>query len=47
MKQKFVNIKTISNGGGYQHLSNTCFFISISDVLKLYGINIYWYERES
>ena len=40
MKEKFIKIKTIHNSGGYENLINTCFFISISDVLKEYGINI-------
>ena len=40
MKEKFIKIKTINNGGCYENLRNTCFFISISDVLKEYGINI-------
>lgn len=40
MKEKFVKIKTINNSGSYQYLSNTCFFISISDVIRQYGVNI-------
>jgi hypothetical protein len=32
---KFIEIDTIKNNGMYKNISNTCFFISISDILKI------------
>lgn len=40
MNEKFIKISTLHNDGRYKKYYNICFFISISDILKLYGINI-------
>jgi hypothetical protein len=40
MNEKFIKISTLNNDGRYKKYYNICFFISISDILKSYNVNI-------